>query len=89
MALTRHYSVFHGIINKPHIYEAFTITFVEQSIIHSLDTCEDKWLHKPNAQMNIQCMILVRNNSCTTLRCSLIFLLYFRLNPFLATHVVF
>jgi len=33
-------------------------TFVEQSSFNSLDTCEDKWFNKLNAQINIQGMIL-------------------------------
>jgi len=31
MALSRHFSVFHGIVNKPPIHEAyFAVTFAEQ-----------------------------------------------------------
>jgi len=32
--------------------------FVEQPIIDSLNTCEDKWLSKLNAQTNIESVIL-------------------------------
>jgi len=49
--------VFYDIINKPPIDEACTVTFVELSF-DSLDICEDKWLSKLNAQINIQSMIL-------------------------------
>jgi len=31
MALSQHYSVFHGIVNKPSVYEAYTVNFAEQS----------------------------------------------------------
>jgi len=41
-------------------YEAFTITFVEQPIFHSLDTCEDKWFDKRNAHINIESIIFPR-----------------------------
>jgi len=43
---------------KPPICEAYTVTFVEQTSFHSIDTCEDKWLNKLNARINIQSMIL-------------------------------
>ena len=52
--------MFHDIINKPPIYEALTITFLEQPSFHSLDVCEDKWFDKRNAHINIQSMILPR-----------------------------
>ena len=39
-----------NIINKPPIYEVYTVAFVEQPSFHSLDTDEDKWLNKLNAQ---------------------------------------
>jgi len=42
VALSRHYSVFHGIVNKPPVHEAYTVTFVEQPDFHSLNNCEDK-----------------------------------------------
>jgi len=51
MAVYRHYSVFQDIINKPPIFEAHTITFVEQTSFNCLNTCEDKWLNKLNAQI--------------------------------------
>jgi len=47
--LSRHYSMFHGAINKPPVYEVYTIVFVEQLSFHSLDTCQDKCFHKLNA----------------------------------------
>ena len=46
MALSRHSSVFHGIVNKPAIHEAVTVTFVVQLSFHSLDICEDKLYHQ-------------------------------------------
>ena len=58
--MSLHYSVFDDIINKPPIYEAYTVTFVEQLIFQSLDACEDKWLNNLNIQINIQSMILPR-----------------------------
>jgi len=58
VALSWHYSVFHGNVNKPSIHEAYTVTFVEQPNFHSLSIFEDKWYHKPDAQVNIQNMIL-------------------------------
>jgi len=33
-------------ITKPPIYKALTVTFIEQSNIHFLDTCEDKYSEK-------------------------------------------
>ena len=58
MALSQHYSKKHGTINKPHLHEAYTFTFVEQPRCHSLDICENKWYHLIDAQINIQNMIL-------------------------------
>jgi len=58
MALSRHYSENHGIINKPPLHQAYTVTFVEQPSCHSLDICENKWYHLIDAQINIQNMIL-------------------------------
>ena len=36
-----HCSVFHGIVNKPPIHEAYNVTFAEQPGFQSLDKCED------------------------------------------------
>jgi len=58
MALSRHYSEYHGTINKPPLHEAYTVTFVEQPSCHSLDICENKWYNPIDAQINIQNMIL-------------------------------
>jgi len=58
MALSRHYSENHGIVNKTPLHEAFTVTFVEQPSCHSLDICENKWYHLIDAEINIQNMIL-------------------------------
>jgi len=58
VALSRHYSVFHGNLNKPAIHEAYTVTYVEQPSFQSLNISKDKWYHKLNAQINIQNMIL-------------------------------
>jgi len=52
MVLARHYSVFHGIINKPSIYEALAITFVKHPFF-TLDTCKDKWYDKRNVRIKI------------------------------------
>ena len=58
MALLRHYLENHGNINKPPLYEAYTVTFVDQPSCHSLDFCENKWYHVIDAQTDIQNMIL-------------------------------
>jgi len=42
MALLRYYSIFHGIINKPPIFEAYTATFVKQISLDSL--CLSLWI---------------------------------------------
>jgi len=47
-------------MNKPHIYEAYTVTFVEQPSFHSLDTYEDEWINELVAQIGIPNMILPR-----------------------------
>jgi len=60
MALSRHYSLFRGIVNKPPIHEGFTVTFAVQPSFHSLDKCEDKWHHQFNVQIDIQNIILPR-----------------------------
>ena len=60
MALSRYYSVLHGTVNKPPTHEDHTVTFVEQPSFPSLDTCEEKWYHKLDAQNNIQSMIFPR-----------------------------
>jgi len=46
--------MFHGTVNKRPVHDAYTVTIVEQSNIHSLDTCEDEWYHKLDSQINIQ-----------------------------------
>jgi len=60
VALSQHFSDSHGNVNKPSIYEAYIVTFVEEPNSLSLDFWEDKWYHKLNAQINIQNMILPR-----------------------------
>jgi len=50
--------MFHVILSKPPIYDSYTVIFVEQPSFDYLDTCEDKWLGKPNAKINIQSMII-------------------------------
>ena len=57
VALLRHYSLFHGNVNKPPIYEACTVTFVEESNFLRLNFCENNWYHKLKTQINIQNMI--------------------------------
>jgi len=41
LAISRHYSVFYDIINKPPTHKALTVTFVEQPSVYTLDACED------------------------------------------------
>jgi len=41
VALSQHYSVFHGVVNKPPIHEAYIVVFVEQPTFHYLNKCED------------------------------------------------
>ena len=75
MVVSRHSSVFHDIINKPHIYEIFTVTFIETPSFHTVDTCEVKSFDKRAAHINIQSMILRRVKQLFYyLRCSMIFL---------------
>jgi len=42
MALSRHYSLLHDIINQSPAHEAYTVTFAEQPSFHSLDPYENK-----------------------------------------------
>jgi len=56
MTFSRHYSVFHGILNKALINEAYIVSFAEQPSFHCLDNCENKWYHLLDAQSNIQNM---------------------------------
>jgi len=58
MALSRYYTVFQGILNLPSGYDSYTTTLAEQPNFDSLDSCKDKWLKNPNAQINIQSMIV-------------------------------
>jgi len=46
MVVSQHSSVFHDIINQPHIYETFTVTFIETPSFHTVDTCEEKLFDK-------------------------------------------
>jgi len=46
--------MFHGILNRPHIHDSYTVTFAEQPSFNFLDNCEDKWLIKPNALIDIK-----------------------------------
>jgi len=55
--MLRHYSLFHGNINKPPIHEAFIIIFVDQPNFSSRIS-EDKWWHQLDTKINIQNMIL-------------------------------
>jgi len=68
MVLSRHYSLFHDIITKPPIYEALTVTFIEQSNIRFLDTCEGKYFEKPKHDPS-SCEIII----LFCLGCSVIF----------------
>jgi len=38
MAVSRHYTVFHGILNKPRIYDSYTVTLAKQRSFDSLDS---------------------------------------------------
>jgi len=58
VVLLRHFSEFHGDVNRPPTHEAYTFSFVEEPNSLSLDFCKGKWYHKLNAQINIQNMIL-------------------------------
>jgi len=70
LALSRHFSENHAIINKPPLHEAYNVTFVEQPSCHSLDICENKWCYPTDAQINIQNMILpMLNNYYDALCC--------------------
>jgi len=60
MALSRNFSVFHGIVNKPPIHEAYAVTFAEQPSFHSLNKCEGKWYHQLDAQINVKNIIFTR-----------------------------
>ena len=60
MVLSRHTAVFHGILNKPPIDDSYTATFLEPPSFYSVDTCDDKWFNKLNAQINIQSVMLPR-----------------------------
>jgi len=53
MVLTRNFTVLHGILNNPLIYDSYIVNFVEQRIYDSLDTCEDKWLNNLNIRSNV------------------------------------
>ena len=57
MALSRHYALFHGNVNKPPAHEAYIVTFVEQPNFHPLNICEDKEYNQLEAQINIHSMI--------------------------------
>jgi len=41
VTLSQHYSVFHGVVNKPSTHVAYTVTFVEQPTFRYLNKCED------------------------------------------------
>jgi len=80
MALSRHYSENHGIINKPPLHEAYTVTFVEQPSCYSLDICENKWYHLLDAQINmilphvkllLRCFVLFASIRCCLPLCAL------------------
>ena len=60
VALSWHYVLFHGNVNKPPIHEAYIVTYVEQLNFHSLNICEDKWYNQLDAQIKIHSMILPR-----------------------------
>ena len=50
--ITALYTVFDGILNKPFVYDCYTVAFLEQPSFDSPDACEDKWLNKLNAEIN-------------------------------------
>ena len=61
VALSRHFSEFHSNADKPPIHEAYkSLLLLKNTNSLSLDSCEDKWYHKLNAQINMQNLILPR-----------------------------
>jgi len=46
--------MFRGILNKPPIYDSYTVAFVEKLSFDSLDITQDKCLNNLNAQVNIK-----------------------------------
>jgi len=58
MALLQHYSVFYGIINKTPLYEAFTVTFVENPVLTLWKPMKINALRNLTHKFNVQSMIL-------------------------------
>ena len=54
-ALLKHYANYHEktLIKKPCISDCFWVIFIEQLSKKNLDLCEDRWLCKLNAKINI------------------------------------
>jgi len=65
LVLSRHYSLFHDIITKPLICEALTVSFIEQSNIRFLETCEDKYFEKRKHDPSSCEMILLFYLGCS------------------------
>ena len=74
MVLSQHYLMFYGIINKTPIYEAYTVTFVQQFGFNTLDTSDDKWLSNLTLKFLFKLWFcFLWNNSWTALHCSLVY----------------
>ena len=50
----------HSVQKMPKMSECFIVTFVEQPSYDYLDICEDKWLNKISASINMHRIILPR-----------------------------
>ena len=57
-ALLRHAALHFDINDKPQIFDCYSVYFVEQPNHDTLDICEDKWLHRTRASINIQDIML-------------------------------
>jgi len=59
-ALIKHYTMKHPAIsdNLPLLANCYKVTFVEQPPCENLGCCEDKWMHRIKASINLDRMIL-------------------------------
>ena len=64
-ALIKHHTMKHPAIsdNLPFLPNCYKVTFVEQSPCENLDWCEDKWIHRIKASINLDRMILPDTSS--------------------------
>jgi len=60
-ALIKHYTMKHPAIsdNLPLLPNCYKVAFVEQPPCDNLDWCEDKWMHRIKASINLDRMILL------------------------------